>query len=66
MVNDLTILGSVSIKQLLYDDLAGLVLPSSVLLQADMDETEMPSNPRFQIAKLMDGFVKRFAQVGPT
>lgn len=51
-------------KQFLYDELAELVLPASILLQADMDETEMPSDPRFQIAKRMDGFVKRFAQVG--
>ena len=50
-------------KQFLYDELAELVLPASILLQADMDETEMPSDPRFQIAKRMDGFVKRFAQV---
>ena len=34
-----------------------------MLLQANTDETEMPSDPRFQIAKLMDGFVKRFGQV---
>lgn len=63
-MNDLTLLGSVPLKQFLYDDLAELVLPSSVLLQANMDETEMPSNPRFQIAQMMDGFVKRITQVG--
>lgn len=63
IVNDMSILGAVSVKQFLYDDLAELVLPSSILLQANMDETEMPSDPRFQIAKKMDDFVKRFAQV---
>ncbi|KAI9924925.1 hypothetical protein MW887_006330 [Aspergillus wentii] len=62
IVNDMSILGAVSVKQFLYDDLAELVLPSSILLQANMDETEMPSDPRFQIAKKMDDFVKRFAQ----
>lgn len=64
LVDNLTVLGTVSVREFLYDELAELVLPSSVLLQANMDETEMPSDPRFQIANVMDGFVKRFAQVG--
>lgn len=62
-MHDTMILGSVSVKDFLYNELAELVLPSSVLLQANTDETEMPSNPRFQIAKHMDGFVKRFGFV---
>lgn len=62
-MQDTMILGSVSVKDFLYNELAELVLPSSVLLQANMDETEMPSDPRFQIAKHMDGFVKRFGFV---
>ncbi|KKK20763.1 hypothetical protein P175DRAFT_0503313 [Aspergillus ochraceoroseus IBT 24754] len=57
-----SIAGTVPIKQFLYDELAEVVLPSSVLLEASVDETEMPSNPRFQIARQMDGFVKRFSQ----
>ncbi|KAL4785481.1 Mak10 subunit, NatC N-terminal acetyltransferase-domain-containing protein [Aspergillus varians] len=57
-----TILGAVPIKQFLYDELAALVLPSSILLEASIDETEVPSDPRFQIAQLMDGFVRRFSQ----
>ena len=28
-----------------------------------MDEIEVPSDPRFQIARQMDAFVKRFSQV---
>lgn len=62
-MNDMVILGEVPVKQFLYDDLAELVLPSSMLLQANTDEVELPSDPRFQIAQKMDGFVKRFAQV---
>ncbi|KAJ5151272.1 uncharacterized protein N7482_010524 [Penicillium canariense] len=62
IVSDLTILGAVSVKQFLYDDLAELVLPSSILLRANTDEVEVPSDPRFQIAQQMEGFVKRFAQ----
>lgn len=63
LVNNMAILGSIPVKDFLYNDLKELVLPSSVLLQANTDETEMPSDPRFQIAKHMDGFVKRFGQV---
>ncbi|KAJ5591477.1 uncharacterized protein N7459_001846 [Penicillium hispanicum] len=62
IVSDMTILGAVSVKQFLYDDLAELVLPSSILLEANTDDVELPSDPRFQIARQMEGFVKRFAQ----
>lgn len=58
----MTILGAVPVKQFLYDDLAELVLPSSILLQANTDDVELPSDPRFQIAQHMQRFVKRFAQ----
>lgn len=61
-MNNMMVLGSVSAKDFLYDELAELVLPNSILIQANTDETEMPADPRFQIAKQMDGFVKRFAQ----
>ncbi|KAK5800792.1 hypothetical protein VI817_003004 [Penicillium citrinum] len=62
IMNDMVILGEIPVKQFLYDDLAELVLPSSLLLQANTDEVELPSDPRFQIAQKMEGFVKRFAQ----
>jgi hypothetical protein len=63
IINNVTVLGVVPVKQFLYDELAEIVLPSSSLLLANKDETEMPSDPRFQIANHMDTFVKRFAQV---
>lgn len=62
-MNQMAILGAVPVKKFLYDELAALVLPSSILLEANLDDTEMPSDPRFQIAQLMDGFVRRFSQV---
>ncbi|GLI79937.1 N-alpha-acetyltransferase, non-catalitic subunit [Penicillium ochrochloron] len=62
IVSDMTILGAVSVRQFLYDDLAELVLPSSILLRANTDEVELPSDPRFRVAQIMEGFVKRFAQ----
>lgn len=60
----MTILSAVPVKEFLYDELAELVLPANILLEANIDEVEMPSDPRFQIAQKMDGFMKRFAQVG--
>ncbi|KAE8383437.1 Mak10 subunit, NatC N-terminal acetyltransferase-domain-containing protein [Aspergillus bertholletiae] len=62
IMSNVTVLGAVPVKQFLYDELAEIVLPASTLLQANTDETEMPTDPRFQIANHMDAFVKRFAQ----
>lgn len=59
----MTILGAVPVKEFLHDELAELVLPANILLEANTDEVEVPSDPRFQIAQKMDGFMKRFAQV---
>ncbi|KAJ6167107.1 hypothetical protein N7470_002554 [Penicillium chermesinum] len=61
-VSDLIILGTIPVKQLIFDDIADLVLPSSILLEANTDDVELPSDPRFQIAQHMDAFVKRFGQ----
>jgi hypothetical protein len=63
VVSNMTILGAVPVKEFLYDELAELVLPANILLEANTDEVEVPSDPRFQIAQKMDGFMKRFAQV---
>ena len=63
ILSNMMVLGAVPVKKFLYDELAEIVLPSSTLLQANTDETEMPTDPRFQIANHMDAFVKRFAQV---
>ncbi|KAK2772115.1 hypothetical protein FQN53_004767 [Emmonsiellopsis sp. PD_33] len=62
LVNDMEILGSVSVKEFFFDELAELVLPSSRLLDPKNEEVELPSDSRFQIAKHMDNFVKRAAQ----
>ncbi|KAJ5788742.1 NatC N(alpha)-terminal acetyltransferase Mak10 subunit [Penicillium paradoxum] len=62
IVSNMTILGAVPVKEFLYDELAELVLPANILIEANTDEVEMPSDPRFQIAQKMDGFMKRFAQ----
>lgn len=63
ILKDTNVLGSIPVEQFLQDDLAELVLPSSLLLRASLDEIEVPSDPRFQIAKHMNNFIYRFAQV---
>lgn len=65
IVSNFNILGTVPVKDFLYGELAELVLPASLLLEANIDEVEVPSDPRFQIAQKMDGFLKRFSQVRP-
>lgn len=63
ITSDLKVFGAMSVKDFLYDDLTELVLPTSRLLQREDVEIEVPSDPRFQLAKTMDGFIKRVAQV---
>lgn len=57
------IIDSIPVKDFFYHDLAELVLPFSDLLDRQNEEIEIPSDSRFQIAKHMDNFVKRAAQV---
>ena len=63
IVNEMKILGSKSVKQLFYDDLRDVVLPLSTLLDAENEECEVPSDPRFQIHQSMESFVTRVAHV---
>ena len=57
------VLGRMSVKQLLYDDLAELVLPYDLLLDPNNEEIEVPHDPRFQIASRMTAVVVRATQV---
>ncbi|KAL8762335.1 MAG: hypothetical protein Q9184_001642 [Pyrenodesmia sp. 2 TL-2023] len=57
--HDLKVLGSVTITELVHDDLEELVLPADILLDPANGNVEAPHDPRFQIAKEMRGFVLR-------
>lgn len=50
-------------QQLLFDDLAELVLPADVLIDPANNDIEVPQDPRFQIAGRMDTFLSRAGQV---
>lgn len=57
------VLGTISLKQFLFDDLEELVLPADVLVDPANGEIEAPKDPRFQISKRMDAFVTKAADV---
>lgn len=61
--NEMRVIGSMSIKQLLFDDLEEIVLPADILIDATNSDVEAPQDPRFQVAKRMDIFVTRAGQV---
>ncbi|KAL4958539.1 Mak10 subunit, NatC N-terminal acetyltransferase-domain-containing protein [Aspergillus filifer] len=60
--NNTMVLGDTTVKNFLRDELAVMVLPLSILLDPSLEKSEVPSDPRFQIAQLMDGFFRRFSQ----
>ena len=57
------VVGTMSFKQLLLDDLEGIVLPADLLVDSANGDVEVPQDPRFQIHKRMDNFIKRAADV---
>lgn len=57
------VLGTMSVKQVLFDDLAEIVLPANILLDPANGDVEAPQDPRFQILKKVDAFVTRVADV---
>ena len=60
---EMRVLGTMSIKQLIFEDLAEIVLPADILVDRTNDNVEAPQAPRFQIARKMDDYVARVGQV---
>jgi hypothetical protein len=61
LFGDMVILGTMSIRQVLDEDLANFVLPANKLLDRDNDEVEVPTDPRFIAAEKMEMFRSRAA-----
>ena len=61
--SEMRVLGTVSLKQLLFDNLEELVLPADILVDSVNDEIEAPQDLRFQISRRMDSFVAKAANV---
>jgi len=62
LFKDMVILGSLSIRQIVDNDLSIIVLPGSRLLDPANDEVEAPHDPRFAMAHQMEIFRQRAAQ----
>ena len=60
--SDMEILGTMSIRQLLDDDLSIITLPASPLLDRANDEIEAVQDPRFAMSQQMELFRQRAAQ----
>lgn len=61
LFGDMIILGTMSIRQVLDEDIANFVLPASKLLDRNNDEVEVPTDPRFIAAEKMEIFRSRAA-----
>ncbi|CAL3966943.1 unnamed protein product [Diplocarpon coronariae] len=59
--SDMIILGKTSVRQVLDDDLATVVLPANKLLDRLNDEIEVPHDPRHNMASRMELFRSRSA-----
>ncbi|KAI9840780.1 MAG: hypothetical protein M1837_001310 [Sclerophora amabilis] len=59
---DMKVLDRMSVRQLLFDDLAETTLPADILVDRQNQEVELPGDPRFQINQRMDIFVSRAGQ----
>ena len=61
--SEMRVLGRMSFKDLILDDLRELVLPADALIDPTNFDVEAPQDPRFQVAKIMDDFITRVADV---
>ncbi|KAG9241360.1 amino-acid N-acetyltransferas-like protein subunit Mak10 [Calycina marina] len=61
LFGDMIMLGKMSIRQILDEELSTMTLPASMLLDRINDEVEVPSDPRFNIATIMETFRSRAA-----
>lgn len=62
LFKDMIILGRLSIRHVLDDDLALVCMPASPLMDPANDIVEAPQDPRFAIAHQMESFRQRAAQ----
>ena len=61
--SEMRVLGVMSFKQLILDDLRETVMPADVLLDSSNFDVEAPQDPRFHVAKRMDDFMATAADV---
>ncbi|KAF4340483.1 MAK10 glucose-repressible [Fusarium beomiforme] len=62
LFNEMEVLGSMSIRQIMDDDFSIVSMPASTQLDRSNDEIEFPQDPRFIVAQQMELFRQRAAQ----
>lgn len=60
---EMKILGTMSVKQVLFDDVRELCNPVELLLDPRNELVEVPHDPRFDIVKRTNWFVERAGRV---
>ena len=61
--SEMRVLGMMSFKELIVDNLREIVLPADVLLDSSNFDVEAPQDPRFHVAKRMNDFIATAADV---
>ncbi len=61
--SEMRVLGTISLKQLLFNNFEELVLPADVLIDPANSDIEAPQDPRFQISIRMKAFATKAADV---
>ena len=61
--SEMRVLGTMSFKQLIFDDIEETVLPADALIDPANGNIEAPQDPRFHMAKMMETFIMRAADV---
>ncbi|KAM5355646.1 hypothetical protein ACJ41O_002292 [Fusarium nematophilum] len=62
LFNEMEVLGSMSIRQIMDDDFSIVSMPASPQLDRNNDDIEFPHDPRFVMAQQMELFRQRAAQ----
>lgn len=63
ITNYITIGGTAAVKNFIYDDLAQMVLPASLLIDPANDLVEVPHDPRFRVTRKLEAFILRAGEV---
>ena len=61
--SEMRVLGMMSFKELILDNLREIVLPADMLLNSSNFDVEAPQDPRFHVAKRIDEFMATTADV---
>lgn len=64
VLHEREVLEGIPVKTFLFDSMAEISLPASILLDSANENVEAPQDPRFQINARMDTMLARCSDVG--